>query len=82
VNLEIGMQRMRLDLGKGGFDAANRTRVARLELQRCLVNSARLADGPGSLLERLTATLGVSAPWLIRARRCAICAMADIEIAV
>jgi hypothetical protein len=37
VNLEIDVQRMRLDLSKSGFYAANRTRVARLELQGCVL---------------------------------------------
>ena len=39
VNLEIGMERMRLDLRKSSLYAANRTRVPRRELQRCILES-------------------------------------------
>jgi hypothetical protein len=37
VNLEVDVKRMRLDLSKSGFYPANRTRVARLELQCCVL---------------------------------------------
>ena len=39
VNLEIDMQRMRLDLRQGGFDTANRAWVSRIECQCCVLDT-------------------------------------------
>jgi hypothetical protein len=39
VDLEIDVQRMRLDFCKSGFDAANRAWVSRLECQFCILDA-------------------------------------------
>jgi hypothetical protein len=55
VNLEVHVQRMRLDLRKRGFNTANRTRVFRLELQRYALDTHVLSlpvGYPGRACER------------------------------
>ena len=49
VNLEIDMERMRLDLRQRGFDAANRTRIFRLQLQRYALDTHVLSLPAGCL---------------------------------
>jgi hypothetical protein len=39
VNLEIDVQRMRLNLGQGGFYPAHRAGISRLQLQRGILDT-------------------------------------------
>jgi hypothetical protein len=39
VNLEIDVQRMRLDLGQSGFYPAHRAGISRLQLQRGILDT-------------------------------------------
>jgi hypothetical protein len=43
MNLEIDMQRMRLDFRKSGLYAANRAWVSRLECQCCVLDTHMLS---------------------------------------
>ena len=90
VNLEIDVQRMRLDLRERGLDAANRTRVFGLELQRYALDTHVLSlpagyfGAPAERVENVGWTVAVK-PDLWRlfglkcfARRCA--ALASLTV--